>query len=126
MNSKDLENLHETMLHGKDSKLIDTINQLIDAFYEPIVDDALLRQCDYVKVISNITERANKHLTKLQQEKDIVTITCYNKTTQMVRKDAIKQYTSYAQQNEGSEQMRYMTILMGLHEGKLVVSDHDE
>lgn len=126
MNSKDLENLHETMLHGKDSKLIDTINQLIDAFYEPIVDDAWLRQCDYVKVISNITERANKHLTKLQQEKDIVTITCYNKTTQMVRKDAIKQYTSYAQQNEGSEQMRYMTILMGLHEGKLVVSDHDE
>lgn len=32
MNSKDLKNLHETMLHGKDSKLIDTINQLIDAF----------------------------------------------------------------------------------------------
>lgn len=56
--------------------------------------------------------------------KDLVTITCYRETEQMERKKAIKFYSEGAVACAGSsEGDRYMSIVMGLREGRSVVDD---
>ena len=55
--------------------------------------------------------------------KDIVTITCYNKTSQMERKQAIEFYTSCVLCSEGSERERYAKILAELIDNYKVCSD---
>ena len=55
--------------------------------------------------------------------KDIVTITCYNKTSQMERKQAIEFYTSCVLCSEGSERERYAKILAELIDNCKVCSD---
>ena len=56
--------------------------------------------------------------------KDIVTITCYRKTEQMEREKAIEFYGEGAFACAGSsEGDRYMSIVMGLKEGRSVVDD---
>ena len=56
-------------------------------------------------------------------DKDIVTITCYNKTSQMERKQAIEFYTSCISCSEGSERERYAKILAELIDNYKVCSD---
>lgn len=56
-------------------------------------------------------------------DKDIVTITCYNKTSQMERKQAIEFYTSCVLSSEGSERERYAKILAELIDNYKVCSD---
>ena len=56
-------------------------------------------------------------------DKDIVTITCYNKTSQMERKQAIEFYTSCILCSEGSERERYAKILAELIDNYKVCSD---
>ena len=55
--------------------------------------------------------------------KDIVTITCYNKTSQMERKQAIEFYTSCVLCSEGSERERYSKILAELIDNYKICSD---
>ena len=55
--------------------------------------------------------------------KDIVTITCYNKTSQMERKQAIEFYISCVLCSEGSERERYAKILAELIDNYKVCSD---
>lgn len=55
--------------------------------------------------------------------KDIVTITCYGKTSQMKRKQAIEFYTSCVLCSEGSERERYAKILAELIDNYKVCSD---
>ena len=54
---------------------------------------------------------------------DKVKITCYGKTEEMERKDAIKLYRECADCSEGSERERYVNILFGLMDGLKVVKD---
>lgn len=55
--------------------------------------------------------------------KDIVNITCYNKTEQMARTDAIAKYTEAMAWSDGSEMQRYATILNGLFSGLTNIRD---
>lgn len=57
------------------------------------------------------------------QNKDIVTITCYGKTEQMEREKAIAFYLEGMMCSEGSEQNRYANILGGLMSGLTVCTD---
>jgi len=54
---------------------------------------------------------------------DIVTITCYNKTEQMKRGDAIKFYAEGMNCCEGSERDRYTNIYMQLMDGRMECYD---
>lgn len=54
---------------------------------------------------------------------DIVTITCYNKTEKMKRRDAIKLYADGMACCEGSERDRYTEIYMQLIAGKMECYD---
>lgn len=56
--------------------------------------------------------------------KDIVTITCYNKTSQMERKQAVEFYTSCVLCSEGSERERYGKILAELQAGYMLCTDN--
>ena len=56
-------------------------------------------------------------LTKAQMN-EVVTITCYRQTKQMLRKIAIALYKDYVRHSEGSERDRYINILFALEEGK--------
>ena len=55
--------------------------------------------------------------------KDMVTITCYGKTEQMSRKDAIGKYLECIAWSEGSERDRYTNIYLGLISGETNVCD---
>lgn len=57
------------------------------------------------------------------KEKDMVSITCYGSTEKMERKKAIAFYEECAAGSEGSEQSRYINILIGLRMGFHSVSD---
>ena len=54
---------------------------------------------------------------------DVVVITCYNKTSKMVRKDAMMHYLEWLLCTEGSEQERYANILRQLFMGKMECND---
>ena len=56
---------------------------------------------------------------------DVVTITCYGKTEQMTRVEAIDKYSYYAEEVEGNEQRRYLNIVGGLEEGLFEVQDFE-
>ena len=55
--------------------------------------------------------------------KDIVTITCYGKTSQMERDVAIEEYLDAMVCSEGSERDRYSKILGELMTGQKICSD---
>lgn len=55
--------------------------------------------------------------------KDMVTITCYGKTEQMSRKDAINKYLKGMAWSEGSERDRYTNIYLALISGETNVFD---
>lgn len=54
---------------------------------------------------------------------DIVTITCYNQTEEMVRRDAIKFYADGMAYCDGSERDRYTNIYLQLMGGDMVCHD---
>lgn len=58
-----------------------------------------------------------------EKEADMVKITCYNKTEMMERQEAIRFYRECADNSEGSERERYVTILFGLMDGLNEVGD---
>ena len=55
--------------------------------------------------------------------KNTVTIVCYGKTETMDRDEAIAFYSEGVVSCEGSEQDRYMSVLMGLQKGLTTVDD---
>lgn len=57
--------------------------------------------------------------------KDIVTITCYNRTERLQREVAVKKYLEAMTCSEGSERERYCKILGELMQGKKICSDED-
>lgn len=63
-----------------------------------------------------------KKLTR-KQLNETVTITCYNKTEEMKRKDAIDFYLEGMMACEGSEAERYTNIYLQLLEGEIVCND---
>lgn len=63
-----------------------------------------------------------KKLTR-KQLKETVTITCYNQTEKMKRKDAIDFYLEGMIACEGSEAERYANIYLQLLEGQMVCKD---
>lgn len=56
----------------------------------------------------------------------MVTIKCYNKETQMERKEAIRFYKEAVACCEGSERDRYMNVLMDLLDGKDYCTDEED
>ncbi len=52
-----------------------------------------------------------------------VKITCYGKTEEMTRTEAIEKYLEAVQGSEGAERDRYLQIYWQLQEGKMEVSD---
>lgn len=54
---------------------------------------------------------------------DLVTITCYNKTRQMSRQDAMRFYFEGMMSCEGAEQERYANIYTQLRLGQKVCKD---
>lgn len=54
---------------------------------------------------------------------NMVKVTCYGRTKEMKRNDAIKLYKEGVECCDGSEKERYMNILIGLMDGKAEVSD---
>ena len=56
---------------------------------------------------------------------DVVTITCYGKTTKTTRGKALKEYREAIRYCEGSERDRYVNILMALEDGETECSDLD-
>ena len=63
-----------------------------------------------------------KNLTK-KQLNEYVKVTCYNKTKKMKRNKAIEFYEEGVCCSEGSEQERYVNILMQLYEGEKECTD---
>lgn len=55
--------------------------------------------------------------------RDMVTITCYNRTETLSRKDAQNKYLEAFLWSDGSERERYANILIGLQMGLSEVSD---
>ena len=66
---------------------------------------------------------AEKPKRKRPSLDDIVTITCYNQTEEMVRRDAIKFYAEGMACCEGSERDRYTDIYLQLMDGNMVCHD---
>lgn len=81
-----------------------------------------------LEVLNKSFQEATKELEALKKTygdnlKDMVSITCYGKTEEKERKEAVKFYTDCAEHSEGSERDRYTTILAGLHDNKRVIFD---
>lgn len=54
---------------------------------------------------------------------DMVTIICYGEESKMSRQEAIEEFTEGVMYCEGSEQARYINILMDLKAGKTICTD---
>lgn len=59
----------------------------------------------------------------LNRMNDVVSITCYNETEKMTRREAMEFYYEGMRNSEGSEHERYETIFFQLLEGYTECSD---
>ena len=59
----------------------------------------------------------------MAKKTDMVKITCYGETEMMDRQEAMTFYRDCADNSDGSERDRYVTILFGLMDGLTEVSD---
>lgn len=60
---------------------------------------------------------------KVNKLNDVVSITCYNKTENMRRRDALEKFYEGMMCSEGSEHERYETLFFQLLEGRMKCSD---
>ena len=92
----------------------------MEGFYTSNHTEGFVNEYDVVEA-SDVP--AEKPKSKRPSLDDIVTITCYNRTEKMVRRNAIKFYGEAIECCEGSERDRYVKIYMQLMSGAMECFD---
>ena len=92
-----------------------------------MITTSLLLTSTNNKYLSGVPDRQGLSYKEnvMANNNDIVNITCYRKTEQMSRDDAILYYSEAESMTDGHERQRYANILRGLRAGLTDVTDED-